>query len=70
MEFSKGDRVKIVHINYNHSKRVNKPMPSILGMNGTVLKPSLMEDNAYNIKLDDGKLVLLYDDEIELLFTN
>ncbi|UOK57787.1 hypothetical protein [Metabacillus hrfriensis] len=69
MAFSKGDRVKIVHINYNHSKRVNKPMPTIIGMNGIIHKPSLIEDDAYNVKLDGGQLVLLYDDEIELLYS-
>jgi hypothetical protein len=70
MAFSKGDKVKIVNINYHHSKRDNVPMPSIIGLHGTIHKPSLMGDDAYNVKLNDSKLVLLYDDEIELMLPN
>ncbi|MGX9133379.1 hypothetical protein ACWV26_03215 [Rummeliibacillus sp. JY-2-4R] len=57
MVFSKGDRVKIIHINYHHA-RVNQQMPIIEG-----------DGDAYNTKQDDGNLVLLYD-EIEILFFN
>lgn len=65
MAFSKGERVKIVNINFNHSKRDKPPMPAIIGLHGTIHKPSLTEDDAYIVKLADDKLVLLYDDEIE-----
>ena len=67
MGFSLDDRVRVVNINYNHSKRVQQPLPSIVGMKGTIIKQSILEENAYNIKLDNGINVLLYDDEIELI---
>lgn len=67
MGFSLDDRVRVVNVNYNHSKRVQQPLPPILGMKGTIIKKSILEENAYNIKLDNGINVLLYDDEIELI---
>ncbi|HWL13278.1 MAG TPA: hypothetical protein VNQ57_09830 [Ureibacillus sp.] len=67
MGFSLDDRVRVVNVNYNHSKRVQQLLPSIMGMKGTIIKKSILEENAYNIKLDNGINVLLYDDEIELI---
>ncbi|GAJ39275.1 hypothetical protein [Saccharococcus caldoxylosilyticus] len=67
MKFSLGDKIRVKHINYDHKMRVQQPMPSIIGMKGIVDKMSVMEENAYYIKLENGKLALLYEDEIELI---
>jgi ribosomal protein L35AE/L33A len=67
MKFSSGDRIRVKHINYSHKRRTQQPMPPIIGIKGIVYKKSVMEENAYYIKLENGKSVLLYEDEIELI---
>ncbi|ELK42381.1 hypothetical protein M4D57_15420 [Brevibacillus borstelensis] len=64
MEFSIGDRIEVTSVNFSHVKRVNIPFSKIVGMSGIIVRKSLMEDNAYNVKLDIGETVLLYEDEI------
>lgn len=68
MKYNLGDQIKVIHINYEHGKRVQPPLPRIIGMHGVIIKPSLNEEKAYHIKLVNGKNVLLYDDEIKKLF--
>ncbi|WP_141335960.1 hypothetical protein [Paenibacillus sp. tmac-D7] len=65
MKFAVGAKIVVTSVNYNHDKRVNTPFSKIVGLRGTIVRKSLMEDNAYNVKLDIGETVLLYEDEIK-----
>lgn len=67
MKFYQNKKIEVVKINYGHSNRVQKLLPSVVGMRGIILNSSKIDHNAFKVKLENGTIVLLYKDEIRLI---